>query len=88
MDIEAIAIQRGLKTTTVFNHLANGIELDEIPLNDVVKLESQQIEAIRFAIEQFEGGKRLKWIVNYNNMMKMFGWRVVLAFVEITVESR
>ena len=57
---DAIAEQRGLKATTIYNHLANGIERDEIPLQDVIKLEAQQIEAIRFAIEQFDGGKRLK----------------------------
>ena len=57
---DAIAEQRGLKATTIYNHLANGIERDEIPLQDVIKLEAQQLEAIRFAIEQFDGGKRLK----------------------------
>ena len=60
MNADAIASQRGLKATTIYNHLAKGIERDEIPLNDVVPLESHQLEAIRFALEQFEGGKRLK----------------------------
>ena len=60
MDADAIATQRGLKTTTVYNHLAKGIERDEVPLSDVVPLPHQQLEAIRFAIEQYDGGKRLK----------------------------
>jgi len=60
MDADAIAVERGLKVTTIYSHLANGIEHDEISLRDVVKLEPQQIDAIRFAIEQYEGGKRLK----------------------------
>ncbi|MDH5436013.1 MAG: DNA helicase RecQ [Gammaproteobacteria bacterium] len=60
MNAEAIAEKRGLKATTIYNHLAKGIERDEIPLGDVIPLQSHQLEAIRFAIEQFEGGKRLK----------------------------
>ena len=60
MDVEAIAAQRGLKATTIYNHLAKGIERDEIPLDKVVPLQQQKLEAIRFAIEQYDGGKRLK----------------------------
>jgi ATP-dependent DNA helicase RecQ len=32
----------------------------EVSLNEVVRLQQQQLDAIRFAIEQFDGGKRLK----------------------------
>jgi ATP-dependent DNA helicase RecQ len=60
MDVDAIAAQRGLKTTTVYSHLANSIERGEIALNDVISLQSQQLEQIRFAIEQFGGGNKLK----------------------------
>lgn len=60
MNANDIATQRGLKATTVYNHLAKGIERDEVPLTDVVPLAHQQLEAIRFAIEQYDGGKRLK----------------------------
>jgi len=60
MNAEAIATQRGLKETTIYNHLAKGIERDEIPLDKVVPLEQDQLKAIRFAFEQFESGKRLK----------------------------
>ena len=60
MDAESIATERGLKSTTVYNHLSNAIERSEVALTDVVKIPPQQLDAIRFAIEQYEGGKRLK----------------------------
>jgi ATP-dependent DNA helicase RecQ len=60
MNAEAIATRRSLKTTTIYSHLAKGIERDELPLVEVVALQPHQIEAIRFAIEHNEGGKRLK----------------------------
>lgn len=60
MDVAAIAAHRNLKETTIYNHLARGIECDEVALTDVVTLQSHQLEAIRFAIEQCDGGKRLK----------------------------
>jgi ATP-dependent DNA helicase RecQ len=60
MNAEAIATQRGLKETTIYNHLAKGIERDEIPLDKVVPLEQDQLKTIRFAFEQFNSGKRLK----------------------------
>lgn len=58
MDVGAIAAQRGLKTTTVYSHLAKAIERGEVPLIEVVPL--PLLEAIRFAIEHNDGGKRLK----------------------------
>lgn len=60
MDVEAIAAQRGLKATTIYSHLAKGIEQGEVPLVEVVQLQSEQLETIRFAIEHNDGGKRLK----------------------------
>ncbi len=60
MDADAIAVKRGLKATTIYNHLAKGIERDEVSLSKVVPMQQQKLEAIRFAIEQFDGGKRLK----------------------------
>ena len=60
MDADAIAEQRGLKATTIYNHLAKGIERDEIQLHKVVRLPDNQIDAIRFTIEQYDGGKPLK----------------------------
>lgn len=60
LDANAIAIQRGLKISTIYNHLAQGIARDEVDLAAVLPLPQQQLEAIRFAIEQLDGGKRLK----------------------------
>jgi ATP-dependent DNA helicase RecQ len=60
MDVEAIAARRGLKNTTIYSHLAKGIECGEVPLTEVVPLQETQLEAIRFAIEHNDGGKRLK----------------------------
>lgn len=60
MDANAIAVKRGLKATTIYNHLAKGIERDEVLLNEVMPMPQQQLETIRFAIEQYEGSKRLK----------------------------
>ena len=60
MDVEAIASQRGLKSTTIYNHLITGIECGEVSLTEVISLEPHQLEAIRFAIEHHDGGKKLK----------------------------
>jgi ATP-dependent DNA helicase RecQ len=60
MDADAIAVQRSLKATTIYNHLANAIARGEVQVEEVVPLEQQQLETIRFTIEQYEGGKRLK----------------------------
>ena len=60
LEAEAIAEQRGLKATTIYNHLANAIARGEVQVEEVVTLEPQQLETIRFAIESHEGGKRLK----------------------------
>ncbi|MDH3355042.1 MAG: DNA helicase RecQ, partial [Chromatiales bacterium] len=60
MDIEAIAEQRDLKPTTIYSHLTKGIESGEVILTDVVTLQENQLEAIRFALEHNDGGKKLK----------------------------
>jgi len=75
MDVDAIAAQRGLKTTTVYSHLANSIERGEIALNDVISLQSQQLEQIRFAIEQFGGGNKLKPV--FDALEGEFGYEIL-----------
>ncbi len=60
MDVAAIAAQRGIRATTIYSHLARGIERGEVVLTEVVALAENQLEAIRFAIEHNDGGKRLK----------------------------
>jgi len=53
----AIAHQRDLTLTTVYNHLAKAIEQGEIELDDAIELNDKQLKAIRFAFEQSEDGK-------------------------------
>jgi ATP-dependent DNA helicase RecQ len=60
MDVEAIARQRGLKPTTVYNHLVQAIEQGEVPLAEVVALAEEEMKAIRFAFEHHFAEKRLK----------------------------
>ena len=57
---EAIAAQRGLKPTTIYSHCANAIERGELELRDVIQLEQQQLDEIRFAMEHNDDSKRLK----------------------------
>ena len=53
----AIAHQRDLTLTTVYNHLARAIEQGEVELSDVIKLDDKEIKAIQFAFEQYDGDK-------------------------------
>jgi ATP-dependent DNA helicase RecQ len=48
--VERIAAQRGLKTTTVYGHLAEGIERGLVALQEVVELPEREIELIQDAI--------------------------------------
>ncbi|UCB54681.1 MAG: DNA helicase RecQ [Thiotrichales bacterium] len=50
MDIESIASERDLKTSTIYSHLATCIEQGEIRLNDVVSINEQEISTIQDAI--------------------------------------
>jgi len=53
----AIAHQRDLTLTTVYNHLAKAIEQGEIELADTIELDDKQLKAIQFAFDQSEDGK-------------------------------
>jgi ATP-dependent DNA helicase RecQ len=57
MDIEAIAQARDLKTSTVYNHLARGIEQGEIELNEVIKISDRELAAIQEAILATDDGQ-------------------------------
>jgi ATP-dependent DNA helicase RecQ len=48
--VERIAAQRGLKTTTVYGHLAEGIERGLVALNEVVELPEREIDLIQDAM--------------------------------------
>ncbi len=60
MDVEAIAHQRGLKPTTIYNHLVEAIAHGEVQLQEVVALSEERLAAIRFALEHHGAGNRLK----------------------------
>jgi len=57
MDIEAIAQARDLKTSTVYSHLARGIEQGEIELNEVIKISDRELAAIQEAILATDDGQ-------------------------------
>jgi ATP-dependent DNA helicase RecQ len=51
IDVEAIVERRGLKSTTVYGHLARCIEEGELGLREVVALSDKEIGAIRDAFD-------------------------------------
>ena len=55
-DVKAIARRRELKSSTIYGHLAKGIERGELLLHDVLELDTQQILSIQdMMLEQQEG---------------------------------
>ena len=61
MDVESIAGQRQLTQSTVVNHLARLIQMGNVPLDDVVSISSQEIQAIQnIIIELGDEAKKLK----------------------------
>jgi ATP-dependent DNA helicase RecQ len=50
--VDQIAERRGIKTTTVYSHLARCIEEGELPLGKVVPLAEEELHAIEYAFEQ------------------------------------
>ena len=76
MDVEAIAQQRNLKPTTVYNHLAACIEQGEIKLEDVVEISDQELSAIQEAILATDDGQaKLKPV--YDALDGMFEYGVL-----------
>ncbi len=61
LDINAVASQRNLKTSTVYSHLADCIEQGEIKLSEVIDLNEQEINIIHEALLNLDdGNKKLK----------------------------
>ena len=58
--ITAIAQQRDITEGTVYNHLATAIEACMLTLDDALPLPQEQLDAIRYAFEQFGVDGRLK----------------------------
>jgi ATP-dependent DNA helicase RecQ len=56
--VERIAAQRGLKTSTVYGHLAEGIERGLVALNEVVELPEREIGLIQDAILNLPGEQK------------------------------
>ena len=52
--IEDIAQQRDIKTSTVYTHLADAIEVGLLDINDVIEFDEGQYEEIVFVIESME----------------------------------
>ena len=50
---EAIARRRGLKTTTIYGHLASCLEEQELTLDQVTDLTPDELKALRDAFEHF-----------------------------------
>jgi ATP-dependent DNA helicase RecQ len=50
--VETVAERRGIKTTTVYSHLARCIEEGELALREAVDLSEDEIGAIQYALEQ------------------------------------
>ena len=61
MDIASIAAERNLNTSTVYGHLASGIEQGEIRLADVIDINEHELNTIQDAILASDGSEsRLK----------------------------
>ncbi len=61
LDIAAIADKRQLKPSTVYSHLASGIEQGEIPLGKVIDLDERTIALIHETMLGLDdGGRKLK----------------------------
>ena len=61
LDVNAIADQRQLKTTTVYSHLASCIEQGDLKLDEVISLDQQEINIIHETILSIaDDSKKLK----------------------------
>jgi ATP-dependent DNA helicase RecQ len=85
MDIDAIALQRNLKSKTIYNHLAVSIEQGDIELNQVVDLTDQQIKTIQNAfLSLSDENKKLKPV--YEALEGVFDYGL-LQCVRATVDN-
>jgi len=76
LGIDAIAEQRNIKPSTVYNHLAICIEQGDIALNDVIHISDQELTAIQEAILSTEDGQtKLKPV--YDALDGMYDYEVL-----------
>ena len=81
---EKIAVQRELKLSTIYNHLAKGIEQGVIELNDVVEINEQEIKNIQDEILSLpeEQSDSLKTVFDAFNEQYSYG---ILACVRAVI---
>ncbi len=58
LNVDTIASQRNIKTTTVYSHLASCIEQGELKLNEVIDLNEQEINIIHETLLSVDDGSR------------------------------
>ena len=76
MDIDSIAIERNLKASTVYSHLAACIEQGDIRLSDVVDIKDNELSAIQEALLTADDGQdKLKPV--YDALDGMFSYEVL-----------
>jgi ATP-dependent DNA helicase RecQ len=86
LDVNAIAAQRKLKTTTVYSHLANCIEQGKLKLADVIVIEEAEINIIHeMLLTVDDGQKTLKPV--YDALDGMFDYHI-LRCVQASVMPR
>ncbi len=83
LDVAHIAVQRQLKSTTIYSHLASCIEQGELKLNEAVDLSKEDIDLIHDTFLQLDdGSKKLKPV--YDALDGLFDYgilRCVMASV-------
>jgi ATP-dependent DNA helicase RecQ len=76
LNADAIASQRNLKTTTIYSHLANCIEQGELKLDDVIKLDQQDLNIIHETLLSTDDGSR-KIKPTYDALDGMFEYHTI-----------
>jgi len=76
MDAEAISAHRGMTQSTIYNHLAKLIQLEQVELNDVVTLPQEEIKIIQNTIlELGDEAKKLKSI--FENLDGEYDYEII-----------
>lgn len=75
--IEEIAQQREIKTSTVYTHLADAIEVGLIDIHDVIEFDDGQYEEIIFVIESMEDEEKGKIKPIYEALDEEYDYGVI-----------
>jgi ATP-dependent DNA helicase RecQ len=76
LDVDTIAIQRNLKPTTVYSHLASCIEHGELKLNEVITINEQEINIIHEALLSIDDDRKMLKPV-YDALDGMFDYYIL-----------